>query len=720
MSFAAYYKLSSYILIAAGFLALAATGALSPVMFSLFGGVLAASWFVDTAKIRRALPSTIWWTVGILCLPMFYFDYRWFSRSILLSLLHLMLWTAALKLLTRNTDRDYVHLYLLSLVALLAAAALTVHLMFLLCLILYLGAGISTLILFEMNHSSTRALLGGMIRPVFVPRNLRGTGFELFAGFPSKSMAAHAMALTAIILACAVPLFFLLPRISLGVHYRAVSQPEMISGFSDRVELGTLGRIKTSDRLVMKVKVDAPGFHLPEDLKWRGIALDYFDGKTWSRSRSDRRRIPTQAGFYKLEQAAQGTDILMQTILLQPMATDIVFGSHKVLAVSGDLGRLERDESDNIYSLAQRAGASRYAIVSDISRPVPKLMAPYPDPLPSEIATYCLQVPQLDGRIAALAHSLTSRAPTPFEKALALEGYLRKAYGYSLDLQGDSSQPDPLAIFLFDIRRGHCEYFASAMTIMLRQLHIPARLVNGFRTGTPNRLSGHWTVRQRDAHSWVEAWFPPYGWVEFDPTPAESGSRAQVVGSAFADLWDAFDFWWTDEIVNYDIRKQSRLIQAGRFSWQGMQESALEFMQNAGLILNTRLIHLRPSRWIHSLPVILTGLFGILLLTFALLCRRRPARMRRILRTLRGSHGKVERCTAIAAFYEEALEVLHRRGWKRGKDQTPREFALAHASEPFGHVLAALTEIYQRVRFGQITEEGDMACVHELLRSLRQ
>jgi len=720
MSFASYYKLSSYGLITAGFLALATTGALSPVMFSLFGCVLAASWFADTAKIRRALPGTIWWGVGILCLPAFYFDYRLLSRSILLSMLHLMLFVAAVKLLTRNTDRDYGYLYLLSLGALLAAAALTVHLMFLLCLILFLGAGINTLILFEMNRSSTRALMGGMIRPAFVPRNLTGTGFELFAGFPSQSMAAHTLALTAAILGFAVPLFFLLPRISLGVRYHAASRPEMISGFSERVELGSLGRIKTSDRLVMKVKADAPGFRLPSDLKWRGIALDYFDGKSWSRSRSDRSRIPTQAGFYKLEQAAQGTDVLIQTILLQPIATDIVFGSHKVLAVSGDLGWLERDESDNIYSLAERTGAIRYAIVSDITRPDPTLIAPYPDRLPSEIQTYCLQVPEVDGRVAALAHSVTAVARTPFEKALVLEDYLRRAYGYSLDLRGTPTHPDPLAMFLFDVRRGHCEYFASAMTIMLRQLGIPARLVNGFRTGTYNRLSDHWTVRQRDAHSWVEAWFPPYDWVEFDPTPAEPGSRAPAIGNAIADLWDAFDFWWADEVVNYDIRKQSSLIQAGRVSLQGIQKAALKFVQDAGLIIDNRIGDLRPSRWILSLPAILTGLFGVLLLTFVLLSRRHPAHMRRILRTLRSARSNKDKRAAIVGFYEEALEVLHSRGWKREKNQTPREFALELASEPFGHALASLTAIYQRVRFGRITEEGDMARVRELLHSLRK
>jgi hypothetical protein len=329
-------------------------------------------------------------------------------------------------------------------------------------------------------------------------------------------------------------------------------------------------------------------------------------------------------------------------------------------------------------------------------------------------------VPDVDERIAALAYSVAAVARTPFEKALALEDHLRKEYGYSLDLSGTPDHPDPLAMFLFDVRRGHCEYFASAMTIMLRQLGIPARMVNGFRTGTYNGFSGHWTVRQRDAHSWVEAWFPPYGWVEFDPTPAEPGPRAPAIGTAITDLWDAFDFWWTDAVVNYDIRKQSSLIQSGRMSLEGIQKAALMFMQDAGQAIVSRLGGLRPDRWMLSLPAILTGLFGAALLTLVLVFRYHPAHMRRIARTLKGVRRNEDKRAAIVGFYEEALEVLRRRGWRREKNQTPREFALEYASEPFGHALIALTAIYHRVRFGQIAEEGDMARVRDLLRSLRR
>ena len=121
---------------------------------------------------------------------------------------------------------------------------------------------------------------------------------------------------------------------------------------------------------------------------------------------------------------------------------------------------------------------------------------------------------------------MTAGAETPAQRARAIEGHLRQDYGYTLELL---SKPvdDPLAYFLFVRKKGHCEYFASSMAVMLRTLGIPARVVNGFRGGEYNDLTGSYIVREKDAHSWVEAYFPEYGWVTFDPTPAgQAGSTA--------------------------------------------------------------------------------------------------------------------------------------------------------------------------------------------------
>ena len=134
--------------------------------------------------------------------------------------------------------------------------------------------------------------------------------------------------------------------------------------------------------------------------------------------------------------------------------------------------------------------------------------------------TRYLQLPdQLDPRIPELAQQITGSEPPLIAAPLAIERYLTTHYGYTLQLP---SQPpaDPLADFLFHRRRGHCEYFASSMAVLLRTVGIPSRIITGFRGAQFNQLNSNYIVRASDAHSWVEAYIPGAGWTAFDPTPA--------------------------------------------------------------------------------------------------------------------------------------------------------------------------------------------------------
>ena len=117
---------------------------------------------------------------------------------------------------------------------------------------------------------------------------------------------------------------------------------------------------------------------------------------------------------------------------------------------------------------------------------------------------------------------------------------------------------DPLANFLFVRKQGHCEYFASSMAVMLRTLGIPSRMVNGFRTGEFNDLTSQYVVRASNAHSWVEAYFPNYGWVAFDPTPGAS-IPVRTGWSRMSLYVDAMASFWREWIVNYDVVHQQSL-----------------------------------------------------------------------------------------------------------------------------------------------------------------
>ena len=125
---------------------------------------------------------------------------------------------------------------------------------------------------------------------------------------------------------------------------------------------------------------------------------------------------------------------------------------------------------------------------------------------------------------ANLARTLTASATNNYDRAAAIQSYLRNNFQYTLD-PPDIEPEDPVGSFLFRSKSGYCEYFAAAMAVMLRTLNVPSRLVNGFQTGSYNRIGKDFVVRARDAHSWVEVYFTGYGWIPFDPTPADPASR---------------------------------------------------------------------------------------------------------------------------------------------------------------------------------------------------
>jgi len=146
-----------------------------------------------------------------------------------------------------------------------------------------------------------------------------------------------------------------------------------------------------------------------------------------------------------------------------------------------------------------------------------------PATYPDYIKAKYLQLPStLPQRVKDLAHKLLDNIPNPYDRAEALETYLRSPpFQYSPQVKATPPGRDPVDYFLFDLKQDFCEYFASAMVIMLREEGIPARLVEGFTTGTYDAASGEYVVREQDAHAWVEVYFPQYGWIEFEPTPSQ-------------------------------------------------------------------------------------------------------------------------------------------------------------------------------------------------------
>ena len=216
-------------------------------------------------------------------------------------------------------------------------------------------------------------------------------------------------------------------------------------------------------------------------------------------------------------------------VLMEPIGTNVFFLAPWARSVSGDYRHARRRSGRR--GLRPRYPASHQPLRSGLrhfcSVPRPSCAAAG-QIYPPQVAPMYLQ--RTAGRSirafppGSADHKI--RQPTISTRPPPSRIYLKTRFGYTLQLPRTPVN-DPIANFLFERKQGHCEYFASSMAVMLRTLGIPSRVVNGFRSDEFNDLTGNYVVRAKDAHSWVEAYFPGYGWQTFDPTPAGASGTPQ-------------------------------------------------------------------------------------------------------------------------------------------------------------------------------------------------
>ena len=313
-----------------------------------------------------------------------------------------------------------------------------------------------------------------------------------------------------------------------------------------------------------------------------------------------------------------------------------------------------------------------------------------------------LQLPPIDLRISQLAEQITASVPSNYEKAIAIEQYLQAHFGYTLDL-GRIRPQDPLAYFLFERKEGHCEYFASSMAVMLRTIGIPSRIVNGFRGGEFNDLTGQYVVRASNAHSWVEAYFLGFGWISFDPTPASSlpthtgWSRVQL-------YMDAAASFWREWIINYDIGHQRQLGKDAATNTRHFIDDVRRWIkrQHRALLGAAR----RAHRHISNFPVRWLG--GIFVVMLALIT---AVNSRRLIRAIRArglrAHPRRAPREAAALWYERMVARMGRLGWRKSPSQTPADFVAAIQEPVLKVKVATFTRHYESARFGQSADDAE-------------
>jgi hypothetical protein len=295
-----------------------------------------------------------------------------------------------------------------------------------------------------------------------------------------------------------------------------------------------------------------------------------------------------------------------------------------------------------------------------------------------------------------LANQIVARAANSYDKARAIENYLQSRYTYTLTFAGKPGN-DPLAHFLFETHAGHCEYFASAMTILLRTLNIPAREVNGFLPGEYNDLGGDYIVRASDAHSWVEAYFPENGWITFDPTPAAADSRNAFL-SRFGMYLDWMELSWNEWIVNYDFVHQVLLaqnLQKTSRNWRDTAHAWFDRKQEAGRnLIKSWQAHPNALRILLPAAVAL-----FLILARADLLAKLFRRWELAWQVARPATAHADAKLA-SRLYLEMLRILERRGITRKPSQTALEFAVNVNEPALAPTLLEFTQLYAHARFG--------------------
>ncbi len=363
--------------------------------------------------------------------------------------------------------------------------------------------------------------------------------------------------LSGVMLALSALVFAAFPRVSRGWAMRGVQPAATAAGFSDRVSLADHGgRIYPNPEVVLRVEFPNGLMDNAETLYWRGRSYDFFDGVAWDRSPTVPRSSPAPLLYGSRWPGRR----MLQRIYAVPLDIPVLFGVHPVLDVRPRSPM--RPMLDNVGDLWYfGSGTPTYDIFSAAERPTPERLRDANGPaLLGE--RYYLQLPPLAGRVRRLADSLTAGASTRYDKVMAVQNWLRSEFRYTLDLPATPREAT-LEYFLFRRRAGHCEYFSTALAVLLRAAGVPTRNVNGFLGGTWNDFGKFLAVTQNEAHSWVEVYFPGFGWVPFDGTPSGSASAAQQQRSRLGPLQSTFDgleHRWNKWILEYNLETQVNLF----------------------------------------------------------------------------------------------------------------------------------------------------------------
>lgn len=420
-------------------------------------------------------------------------------------------------------------------------------------------------------------------------------------------------------------LFFLIPRMQARYFLGGLtptSGSQAVSGFSDEVNFSSVSEIQTDPTIAMRVQpgrqfpLESDGYPREGLLRLRGTSLDFFDGSRWRKTQSAEQpndvSRQSRVAFMDYNERGARADYYEITVTMEPSSRGYLFGAGQPVFFALDAAQPVRIDTDarsvqlelQNWSVPLRYTAGSVALNSALREPQAAPSAPQTAGLISAILpqhrrdfggnrnardqwrSFLRQVrartiPGLDventhrrylqlpdnadiATVRELSAQWVGEAESPQEIARMIEGRLQRNYEYSLDIDF-ATKPDHLTEFLVRQRRGHCEYYATAMVLMLRAQGIPARIVNGYATDEWVPNPGYFLVRKEHAHSWVEAWVRGRGWVTYDPTPSSGIGGNRIPSTLYrriSRVLDSLKLVWYDKFIDYNAEDQAYLYRA--------------------------------------------------------------------------------------------------------------------------------------------------------------
>lgn len=521
----------------AGLVAFAGGAGFEPVSAGLAALALGAALFWHPDRILSVRLERLWLPLAFLLVVRATIHVLLIRDDVVVPVVDLLLLLLAAEALRSLDAPNDVRLYALSFALLLASTAYRPGVLFLLAFVAYVV--LATLALM-VGHLSRQAEAHG-VRAIPLGRTLLFTTGGL----------------SGVILFVSVAVFITFPRVSRGWTGRGETLATSIAGFSDRVSIGEHGsRIYGNPEIVLRVEFPNGRPDNLLSLHWRGRSYDRFDGTRWIRSRG----LPPSSGPSQWYRERWPGGRIEQKVFGAPLDVRVLFALHPVVSIEPDNGiqPLFDNAGDFVY---WGSGAPAYTVYSRAGTPDPDSLRAAGDGY-SPPGRYFLQLPDgVDPRIHDLADSLTAGLTNDYDRAAAIQRYLR-GFQYTLELPATADEAT-LSWFLFNRKAGHCEYFSTAMVVLLRELGVEARNVNGFLGGEWNSFGNYLAVTQNQAHSWVEVWFPGYGWVTFDPTPGDSGvgERAEAWFWPGRIFFDAIQHRWNKWVLDYNLESQADIFE---------------------------------------------------------------------------------------------------------------------------------------------------------------